>query len=157
MGTHTTTFTVTACLDDSQCKSGVLAGSPATITVNYQVGTHVQQDTVMPALAISGTSGHVILRGSAFTGVTGVKIGTNVLTGVAVVNDTEIHADYSAMTAGSMAVTLQKGAANTAFGAGFIVADPVAPAAATLALPATAGTNYIIDSVDFDELHGARL
>jgi hypothetical protein len=61
------------------------------------------------------------------------------------------------MTAGSMAVTRQKGVTNTTFGAGFIVADPVASAATTLALPATAGTNYIIDSVDFNEVRGALL
>jgi hypothetical protein len=155
MGTHTTTFAVTACLNDPQCKTGTLMGSPATITVNYQVGSPVQRDTLMPAVGISNTAGHLILRGSSFTGVTGVLFGTTTATSVSVVNDTEIHADYPAMTAGSLAVTLQKGSANTVFGANFTVVDPLGLSGTTLALPASPGTKFIVNSLAFDAVHSA--
>lgn len=88
MGTHTSTIQVRACLNSESCASGELAGSPRTITVNYQVGSPVQQDTMMPAVAIANTPGKTVLRGSGFTGVSGARFGSANATAVTVINDT---------------------------------------------------------------------
>lgn len=157
MGTHTTTFTVTACLNDSTCKTGVLAGSPATITVNYDIGSPVQTDTLMPAVVTSNTPGKVILRGSGFTAVTGILFGTTAGSAVTVVNDSEIDATYPALSAGSLTVTLQTGSANTAFGAGLTVVDPPTFTAATLTVPAVTGTQFSVASLAYDAVNGALL
>lgn len=59
------TITISACLNDSTCKTGQLSGSPQTIPVDYAVASGVDGDTVTPRVIPAGTAGTVILRGAA--------------------------------------------------------------------------------------------
>src|SRR5258708_1728586 len=74
-GTYHATITVHACLNSSTCLSGELAGSPKTVAVNYDVGSTVQADTVMPHAVASQSQSDLVLRGHGFTAATGVTIG----------------------------------------------------------------------------------
>jgi hypothetical protein len=158
MGTYTSTIQVTACLNDPSCATGRLAGSPQTITVNYQIGSPVQQDTIMPGVVTADAGGKVVLRGSGFTGVTGVRFDSMAASAVTVVNDTELRVDYPPMPAGmARAVTLQKGSANVDFAAPLTVVDPIGFAATTLGIPPVAGIRYIPVGLAFDPVHAALL
>jgi len=77
IGTHRSTITVTACLNDPNCASGVLAGSPQVVDVTYQIGglvtsppsvnfSVIEGDT--PAAASVNVSGR-LLSGSLSTDV----------------------------------------------------------------------------------------
>ena len=136
-GTYQGTITVTACMNSPDCSSGQLTGSPQTINVTYtvQAGT-VQGQLVMPQVAVSNTTGDVIIRGANFTGATSVSFGSTSAAAFSVLSDTEIHATYPPLVAGSYPVTINSGA--VAFSASLAVVDPQEYSATALAYPSPA-------------------
>jgi hypothetical protein len=55
-GTHTSTITVVACLNDPTCATGQLTGSPMTINVVYQIGGFAISPTSVTLNAVEGQS-----------------------------------------------------------------------------------------------------
>jgi IPT/TIG domain len=108
-GTFQGSITVTACLNDQTCQTGQLAGSPQTIPVEYDIASGVDGDTVTPRVVTANTTGTVILRGAGFTGATSVSFGSMAATSMTVVSDSEIHASYPALPAGTYPVTIDSG------------------------------------------------
>jgi hypothetical protein len=108
-GHHTGSLTVKACLNDSTCATGQLAGSPQTISVSYDVGSTVDADTVSPRMVVAGASGNVILRGHGFTSSTTVTFGSTPAATASFVSDTEIHASYPPLAAGTYPISLSSG------------------------------------------------
>jgi hypothetical protein len=108
-GTFKGTITVTACLNDSSCQTGQLAGSPQTIPVEYDIGSGVDGDTVTPSVVTAGTGGNVILRGRGFTRATSVSFGSVPASSITVVSDSEIDASYPPLPAGAYPVTIDSG------------------------------------------------
>lgn len=134
-GSHTSTIQVIACTTDINCSGAQLAGSPQTITVNYQVGSPVQIDTVMPSTVVSGRPGYVVLRGAGFNGATGVGFGGTQASAISVVSDSEIRATYSALSAGTYPVTVHRGNATVAYSATVTAVDPTVYAPTKLQYP----------------------
>jgi hypothetical protein len=136
-GTYQGTVTVTACMNSPDCSSGQLRGSPQTINVNYTVENgSVQGQLVMPRIAVSNTSGDVIIRAAHFTGATSVSFGSAPAAAFSVVSDTEIHATFPPLPAGDYPITINNGA--VAFSASMAVVDPQSYPATALAYPAPA-------------------
>jgi hypothetical protein len=134
-GTFTANINVRACLNDSTCATGQLRGSPQTLNVTYTIGSSVQGDSVMPHVIPTGESGTVVIRATSLRSVTDVRFGTTPATAVTVVSDTEVHADYPALAAGTYAVSLNSGA--VAFNGSIEAVDAAPYAMNTLALPET--------------------
>jgi len=109
IGTFKGTITVTACLNDSTCQTGQLAGSPKTISVEYDIGSGVDGNTATPGVVPANAAGTVILRGSGFTGATRVSFGSVPASSITVVSDSEIDASYPSLPAGSYPVTIDSG------------------------------------------------
>lgn len=109
-GSYQGSISVVACLNDPTCATGQLTGSPQTILVSYENGTGVDGDTVAPRVVPANAAGTVILRGGGFTGATSVSFGSTPATSVTLVSDTEIHAGYPALAAGTYSVTINTGA-----------------------------------------------
>ncbi|MBI1424888.1 MAG: hypothetical protein GC149_15685 [Gammaproteobacteria bacterium] len=134
-GTHTATITVRACLNDSTCATGELSGSPKTINVTYQVGSSVTQETVMPHVVKSGTSGEVVIRGHNFItdNINNVKFNSTDASSINVISETEIHATYPALTAGNYTLQLSNASGPAAFSGNLVAIDPPAFTASTVA------------------------
>lgn len=135
-GKHQASITVHACLNDSTCASGELTGSPQIITVAYQIGSTVDGETMMPRVVPANTPGSVILRGTGFTGATAVSFGATAAGQISVVNDTEIHASYPSLAAGTYPVSIHSG--NIAFSATLSVINSPSFAPAFLSNPTQA-------------------
>ncbi len=63
-GTHTATIRVRACLNSSDCSSGELAGSPASINVSYTVGVFTHRHRLVastPGVAFASMPGRSTL------------------------------------------------------------------------------------------------
>jgi len=139
-GSYSSTITVTACLNDPTCTTGQLVGSPRVINVTYTVGPAASLDVVMPGTVTSGSSGKVIIRGKGFLAsnpVNQITFGTNSATNFTVISDTEIHADYPALTAGSYSINLSNINGPVQFTAQLDVIDSVAFTNGTLSYPVT--------------------
>lgn len=138
-GTHTATITVRACLNDVTCATGELGGSPKTITVTYQVGSSVTQETVMPHVVKSGTAGNVVIRGHNFISdnINQVRFNGTTAASMAVISQTEIHASYPALTAGTYPVQLSNASGPTTFSGNLVVINAPAFAVGSLAYPTT--------------------
>ena len=108
-GSFQGSITVTACLNDQTCQTGQLAGSPQTIPVEYDIASGVDGDTVTPGVVAANATGTVILRGAGFTGATSVSFGSIAATSITVVSDSEVHASYPALPAGTYPVTIDSG------------------------------------------------
>jgi hypothetical protein len=134
-GTHTSTITVKACLNDITCATGELSGSPQTINVTYEVGSSVAEETVMPHVVKSGTSGEVVIRGYNFLtdNINNVKFNNTDATSIDVVSETEIHATYPSLTAGTYTVQLSNASGPIAFSGNLVVIDTPAFTAGTIA------------------------
>jgi len=145
-GKHQGSITVHACLNDSSCASGELTGSPQTISLTYQIGSSVDGDMMMPRVVPANATGNVILRGSGFTGATIVSFGSTPASQISVISDTEIHASYPSLAAGTYPVSINSG--NIAFSATLSVINPTAFSAAFLTYPtqATAANSMYFDS-----------
>jgi len=134
VGTFNSTVTVRACVNSPTCATGQLSGSPRTINVTYTIGSTFQRDSVSPRLVPANASGTVVLRGSGFSGVTGVTFGTTPATSFAVKSATEMVASYPALTQGAYPVTLVGG--GNSFSSSLIVQDGEPFASADLTYPA---------------------
>lgn len=154
-GTHQGSFTVHACLNDSTCATGELAGSPQTISVMYDVGSSVDADTVMPRVVAPNTGGALILRGHGFTGASAVSFGATAAASFSVVSDSEIHASYPPLAPGSYAISIDSG--DVAYSATLDVINP--PAFTATFLPYSAGTPGAgaVSSVTYDPERSAVL
>ena len=139
-GSYQGSITVTACLNDSTCSSGQLSGSPQTISVNYEVASGVDGDTVTPRVVAANAAGEVILRGSGFTGATAVSFGSVAATSITVVSDSEIDAEYPALPAGTYPVTIAPG--NITDTASLIVVASPAFTTTTIPYPSGLGMSY---------------
>jgi len=137
VGSHSGTITVSACLNDPSCATGQLPGSPQIVAVSYLVKSSVHGETVMPHVATTNQSGAVVIRGTGFVGnnVNKVSFGTFDAVGFTVVGDTEIHASYPALAAGTYAVNLANASGAVPFSGTLAVVTPKTYAAGTLAYP----------------------
>lgn len=139
-GSYSSTITVTACLNDPTCNTGQLSGSPRVVDVTYTVGPAASVDVVMPGTVTSGSSGSVIIRGAGFlanNAVNQVAFGANSATSFTVISDTEIRADYPALTAGSYPINLSKINGPVQFTAQLDVVDSVVFTNGILSYPVT--------------------
>jgi hypothetical protein len=96
-GTHTAAITFTA--------GGVVREVPVTLTVQNPAVNFIS-----PYVATAGVGGEVVIRGFGFSAVaSGVQVmfGTTSATNAAVVDDTEIHATYPLLPAGTYPVVVQ--------------------------------------------------
>lgn len=152
-GTHTATITVSVCTTDVNCSGAQLAGSPKTITVNYTVGSSVQADAVAPYVGTSNLAGDVTIRGQGFTPATSVSFGGAPAMAFSVVSDTEIHATYPALTAGTYAVQVS-GKSGPAFTESLKIIDAPAYASTTLGYPSAP---QIVRGLVYDAERGAVL
>ena len=135
-GTYNSTITVRACLNDSTCATGELAGSPQVVNVTYTIGALPVTNGVMPQVVAAGSAGRVIIRGNGFTGVTGVSFGSTPATSFLRISNTEIQANYPAtLAAGTYPVTLTGGPAS--FSGSLTIVSQQPYTAQTLALPET--------------------
>lgn len=123
-GSYKGTFTIEACLNDATCRSGQLRGSPATFTVTYNVGSPVQLDTVMPGMVESGHGGQAILRSNGLSNVSSVSIGDQSATSLRIVDDSEIHFGYPALSPGVYPVAVRRGEASSPLQAQMVVFEP---------------------------------
>jgi len=138
-GTHISTVKVFACVNDPTCTTGQLAGSPRTVNVTYQIASGVQGDAVAPRIAITNAAGDVVIRGNGFSQATVVDVtfgGVSASAPPVRVSDTEIHASYPALPAGSHPVRLVGSSGQLPFAGALVVVDPPAYVATTLSYPA---------------------
>ncbi len=149
-GSFSSTITVVACTTDPNCTGAQLAGSPATINVTYTVGSSVETDTVMPRVVAAGETGAVILRGHGFTPATSVSFGGQSATSLTVVNDSEIHASYPSLPAGTYPISLNAGALS--HHASLVSVAPPAFPAASLTYPSAP---IAVQGLVFDPEHSA--
>jgi hypothetical protein len=155
-GIFTTTVAATGYFcADSAC-SRLDAGGSQTMKVTYQVSPVVQQ--VGPKVAIAGIPDQAVIRGVGFRAFTigSVKFGDVAATDVTVFSDTEIHANYPALAAGSYPIVLDiashQGAVPSL--ASVLAVDPTTFAAQALAWPDTVTNVY---QVIYDIQHTAVL
>lgn len=97
-GTHTGTVTL------SSTTAGVNDWIvPVTMVVNLP-----QVNYVSPYVALSSTTGNVIIRGSGFTGITNqaINVGASPASSINVISDTEIRISHPSLTAGAHSVTI---------------------------------------------------
>jgi hypothetical protein len=117
--------------------SGIVSKSiPVTLTVSA-LGVNF----VAPYVATTAVAGSVIVRGHGFTGATAVSFGASAATAFTVVSDTELRADYPALSAGSHSVVVEAGGGPLLTRASLVVVD-VLPSSATgvVARPALSPT-----------------
>jgi hypothetical protein len=134
IGSHTSTITIRACLNDQTCATGELSGSPQVVNVAYTVNAAQVADTVMPHTLAAGIGGQVVLRGHGLMGVTSVAFGSTLATSLSVVSDSELHVNYpSTLPAGTYSVSLNGGA--IAFSGTVAVVATPAFSAQTLTFP----------------------
>lgn len=108
-GSFKGTITVSACLNDQSCRTGQLAGSPQNVTVDYEIPSGVDGETITPRVVAANAAGTVILRGAGFTGATSVSFGSTAATSITVVSDSEIDVAYPALAAGTYPVAVNSG------------------------------------------------
>ena len=139
VGSHSGTITVTACLNDPNCATGQLPGSPQIVTVSYLVKSSVHAETVMPHVATANQSGKVVIRGTGFVGNNVNKVAFGITDAVAftVVGDTEIRATYPVLAASTYNVNLANASGAVPFSGKLAVVTPKTYAAGTLAYPST--------------------
>ncbi|HYV67963.1 MAG TPA: hypothetical protein VE964_17110, partial [Myxococcales bacterium] len=87
-GTHSSVISVSACTTDPNCTGPLLAGSPQTVNVTYQIGTLPTPDAVAPRVGTANVAGEVVIRGMGFTGTTTVSFGGTPATALSVVSST---------------------------------------------------------------------
>lgn len=139
-GSYSGSISITACLNDPTCKTGQLTGSPQVIKVNYTVGPPSTADVVMPGTVASGNSGNVIIRGKGFQNngaVNQVSFGANPAASFTVISDTEIHASYPALTAGSYSINLSNSSGSVPSTVKLAVVDSHSFTDTTLSYPVT--------------------
>lgn len=138
-GSFNGTITVTACLNDPSCQTGQITVSPQSIAINYNIASGVDGSTITPHAVPTNTPGTVILRGSGFTGTTGVSFGSTAATSMTVVNDSEIDAVYPALPAGTYPVNLSP--SSTSYAASLVAVSPPAFTATAIAYPSSVTPN----------------
>ena len=155
-GVFSTTIAATGYFCADTTCSRLEAGASTTMKVSYQVSPAVRQ--VAPNVATAGVSDLAVIRGLGFGGFTigAVRFGDVAATDVRVVSDTEIHATYPALAAGTypVAIDVPTHQGPIASGATLIALDPVTFAAGTFAYPDTVTTAR---NVIYDAQHGALL
>src|SRR6185436_20139630 len=109
-GKFTSTITIIACSTDTTCASAQIGGSPATVSVAYQVGVQTPPpESLAPLVGAASVPGDVVLRGSGFGSVSSVTFGGTAATDVTAMSDSEIRATYPALAAGTLAISLNSG------------------------------------------------
>jgi len=148
-GSFQGSITVNVCLNDPTCQTGQLAGSPQLIQIDYDNASGVDGDTVTPRVVPANAAGNVILRGAGFTGATSVSFGSSAAASMTVVSDTEIHASYPSLAAGTYPVTINSG--GISYTATLVAVAPPA-FSATLISPPSSG---IPTEIEYDAQRAA--
>lgn len=155
--------TVTATLDQAQLNAFSNGTYTAKVTLTPSAGLAVQIPvtvniaraevaSVSPYVGTSGVSQSVIIRGSRFQtdGALSVTFGTTAAASFTVMSDTEIHADYPALSVGSYPVHVQNNRGTDRTAATLVIVDPPAFAPTVLHYPVASpndSTNRVIDVV----------
>lgn len=153
-GTFSSTITVTACVNDPTCATGQLTGSPATVSVTYNIGSSVETDVVAPRVVPANTSGNVILRGHGFSAATSVHFGSEDAQSFTVINDSEIHATYPALPPGTYPISLNGG--SIAFQPELIAVALTTQTATSLSYPSSLGV-VGVQAIIYDAQRNALL
>jgi IPT/TIG domain-containing protein len=133
-GKFTSTITIIACSTDTTCASAQIGGSPATVSVAYQVGVQTPPpESLAPSVGAASVPGDVVLRGTGFGSVSSVTFGGTAATDVTAMSDSEIRATYPALAAGTLAISLNGGSGAVPFGQSLTLVPAGTLAAATLA------------------------
>jgi IPT/TIG domain-containing protein len=161
-GSTAATVHVTASLDQAQVAAmdnGTYTGSiqvvPASagLTLNVPITLTVartQVNYVAPYVGTSSTSAPVIIRGENFSAVTiqDVKFDSTSAATFSVVSDTEVHATYPGLAAGTYPVQLQSNLGASRSLANLVVVDAPPYTATTIAYPDA--TSKTINSIRYD-------
>jgi hypothetical protein len=146
IGAHTGSIVVRACVNDPQCNSNHLQGSPKTIAISYDIPTNLRGDSLTPRVVAANAVGEVILRGRNFPTAATVSFGSASAASVNVVSSSEIRATHPPLAPGNYSVAINAG--SVAFsGALSVVAET---SYAPVFLPNPPGTAHVL-SLDFDE------
>jgi hypothetical protein len=155
-GIFTTTIAATGYFCADTACSRLEAGASQTMQVSYQVSPVVNQ--AAPSVAIAGVADQVVIRGLGFSGYAAgtVKFGDVAATSVTAISDTELHANYPALPAGTYPVTVEIPAHQgpVPSSAALLAVDPVTFTAQALAWPDTVTT---VRNVIYDIRHNAVL
>lgn len=111
IGTHRSTITVTACLNDPNCASGVLAGSPQVVDVTYQIGGLVTSPPAVNFSAIEGAA-----PAAANVNVSGRLLSGSLTTDVQYTGSASGWLSVAPASATSLPATLQLSAAQLPVG-----------------------------------------
>jgi hypothetical protein len=113
LGTHRGTITVTACLNDPTCSTGVLAGSPQVVDVTYQIGGLVTSPSAVNFSVIEGAApaaANVNVAGNLLSGA------GSLTTSVRYVGSTSGWLSVTPASSASLPATLQLAAAQLPVG-----------------------------------------
>ncbi len=113
----------------SACDGGGNSGDSPSTSLSQTV---TPVDVIAPYIGVANTAGEVIIRGSGFSVTTAINFGSTAATGFSVVSNTEIHAIYPALPAGSYPVQLQSNTSAIPFSANLTTVDPPGYASASL-------------------------
>jgi hypothetical protein len=147
-GSHQGTLTIRACLNDPSCASGQLNGSPQTITVEYDIGSTVDADTLTPRVVQSNVAGKITLRGHGFAIGDAVTIGATAIpiSSVSYYSDSDMVVSYPPLAAGTYPIAINAG--GVSYSTTLTVVDPTAFPATFLSYPAITPT--AIQSLEYD-------
>ena len=154
-GNHQGTFVVRACLNDPTCSTGQLNGSPQTFTVQYDIGSNIDADTVTPRVVPANAAGSITLRGHGFAIGQTVSIGSATLTSGSInyYSESDLGVNYPALPAGTYPITVSSGSVN--YHSTLSVVDPAGFTATMLSYPAVTPTQIV--SLEYDEDRKALL
>ena len=154
-GNHQGSFVVRACLNDPTCSTGQLNGSPQTFTVDYDIGSNIDADTVTPRVVPANVAGSITLRGHGFAIGQTVSIGPTTITreSISYYSESDLGVNYPALPAGTYPITVSSGSVN--YHATLSVVDPVGFTATMLPYPAVTPTQIV--SLEYDEDRKALL
>jgi IPT/TIG domain len=131
-------------------------GNTETINLIYSIPPIVR--AAAPYVATSGVAGDVVIRGRGFMqfAVQNVTFGATAASAFSVISDTEIHASYPALAAGTYAVQIDVPTSPGAIvsTANLVVVDPPSYAATMLAYPSA---TVQVERLLYDAEHGALL
>jgi hypothetical protein len=156
VGTHTSTITVRACVNDPTCATGNLNGSPQTLNVTYTIGPTAFPG-IYPRTVVAGRSGTVRLRTNGLpdtvTSVETAEAGPlfptlTPVTSFTKVSGQEIEVTYPAMAAGHYNFYVNGQSVDPR---NFVVVEAPDLVAATLTYPVTPTE---IGGIVYNALHG---
>jgi hypothetical protein len=153
------TATLRACVGDSTCATGEVAGSPRTINISYVIDpvanamVSVPADTVMPRVQAANVAADAVIRGASLGAVSSMRVGNVAATDVTVLSDTEVRARMPALPAGTYSVTLNNG--TVPFRGAVQMVQPISSTARVLSYPGI--TPERVTAMVYDDVHQSLL